>query len=537
MVNTATALTASGDAERAVAVIEEQLERLPADASDTWRSRLLSAQAHALQLTEIDADVVGMSARALELAPTGESALRARVLSTHARILAGYERYEEAEEIAVDALELAERLDLGDLISDAFTTLGFLKRTGTKDALRAALAEAVERAERSGAIEAELRARYLLARNHQDWGELEEAATWFASGADVATARGLTWAPYGFDARWQLAWIRFARGEWDDALALLTPAPGSAPPPIPRAMLTSLRLHIQQVRGEDVATRVVGLRPFWPREGAVGIVSAPVEMVAAARAGDAAGVLGVYHDVVAVLTRIWHEWFSARVRLAAVAAGALADLMPRLSTAEREMFAGHVDRLHADGHTVLERYTDPSDHWGPEGRAWVKRLDAETLRARWLAGVDAPEADVLVETWREAEKLFEDFGHVPELTAVRVTLAGILRATGDVAAARETGDLAREAAHALGAQSLLDALTASGAAPAARAEPELDALTARELEILRHVAEGRSNGDIAKLLFISPKTVSVHVSNILGKLDAAGRTEAAAIARRRGLLG
>ena len=61
-------------------------------------------------------------------------------------------------------------------------------------------------------------------------------------------------------------------------------------------------------------------------------------------------------------------------------------------------------------------------------------------------------------------------------------------------------------------------------------------LTPREVEILALVAEGRSNGEIGKQLFISTKTVSVHVSNILGKLDAAGRTEAAAIARRDGLL-
>ena len=63
-----------------------------------------------------------------------------------------------------------------------------------------------------------------------------------------------------------------------------------------------------------------------------------------------------------------------------------------------------------------------------------------------------------------------------------------------------------------------------------------DTLTPREREILALVAEGRSNGEIGKQLFISAKTVSVHVSNILGKLDASGRTEAAAIARRRGLL-
>jgi len=53
--------------------------------------------------------------------------------------------------------------------------------------------------------------------------------------------------------------------------------------------------------------------------------------------------------------------------------------------------------------------------------------------------------------------------------------------------------------------------------------------------VLRLVAEGRTNREIGKALFISPKTASVHVSNILGKLGVKSRVEAAGIAHRLGL--
>jgi DNA-binding NarL/FixJ family response regulator len=124
---------------------------------------------------------------------------------------------------------------------------------------------------------------------------------------------------------------------------------------------------------------------------------------------------------------------------------------------------------------------------------------------------------------------------VHQLARARVVLATILRAGGDAAASREVADLAREAARSLGAQPLLDELTSIGSRPG-RQPAGSDTLTAREAEILTLVAEGRSNGEIGKQLYISTKTVSVHVSNILGKLGASGRTEAAAIGRRRGLV-
>ena len=60
-------------------------------------------------------------------------------------------------------------------------------------------------------------------------------------------------------------------------------------------------------------------------------------------------------------------------------------------------------------------------------------------------------------------------------------------------------------------------------------------LTAREVEILGRVAAGRTDRQIAEELFISKKTVNVHVSNLLRKLDVANRFEAAEIAQRVGL--
>ena len=54
--------------------------------------------------------------------------------------------------------------------------------------------------------------------------------------------------------------------------------------------------------------------------------------------------------------------------------------------------------------------------------------------------------------------------------------------------------------------------------------------------MLRLVAEGKSNSRIAESLYISPKTASVHVSRIIAKLEVSNRGEAAAVARRLGLL-
>jgi DNA-binding NarL/FixJ family response regulator len=82
----------------------------------------------------------------------------------------------------------------------------------------------------------------------------------------------------------------------------------------------------------------------------------------------------------------------------------------------------------------------------------------------------------------------------------------------------------------------LDPRAASELLAAREAPTPAEGLSPREREVLALVAEGRSNRQVGEALFISAKTASVHVSNILAKLGVASRVEAAAVAHRLGLL-
>jgi DNA-binding NarL/FixJ family response regulator len=76
----------------------------------------------------------------------------------------------------------------------------------------------------------------------------------------------------------------------------------------------------------------------------------------------------------------------------------------------------------------------------------------------------------------------------------------------------------------------------ASAAPAAPAADDWCGLTRRELEILQLVAEGHSNAQLARMLWVTEQTVKFHLSNIYRKLDVANRTEASRWAQLRGLL-
>ncbi len=311
---------------------------------------------------------------------------------------------------------------------------------------------------------------------------------------------------------------------------------GEVRAPVYAALLTATRAQILVARGEQGAEALArGLRPFWRQEGLVAITGGSAELELHEHAGDHAAALATYRLIVDTLTGIWHPLFPTRVRLATTVLAAFATAASHRSAAERAEDAGVVESLVADAQSVLDRRGDSLVSWGPESRAWEARLFAELLRWRWAADIDPPSQDELVEAWREAVDRFAAFGAPYELAIARLHLAEVLGATGDADGARELTEAAGATARDLAARPLLSRL---GSSPLRAVAPRPRAtLTPREAEILALVAEGRSNGEIGRQLFISTKTVSVHVSNILGKLDASGRTEAAAIARREGLLG
>ena len=152
---------------------------------------------------------------------------------------------------------------------------------------------------------------------------------------------------------------------------------------------------------------------------------------------------------------------------------------------------------------------------GPEPDRWASLVE-RTAYAYWR----------IYARWRLAEALLaaDDRARAAEALAAAHDDAGT---TGANRVADAVLQLARRAGITIPGASQADAAAADVAGQLG--------LTAREVEVLRLVAQGRRNRQIATTLFVSEKTASVHVSNILRKLEVGSRTEAAAVAHRLGL--
>jgi DNA-binding CsgD family transcriptional regulator/tetratricopeptide (TPR) repeat protein len=548
-VRASAATAAAGHLFRAIALAEDQLGALPDDASPLDRARLLNALVSVALVTDSKLDILALTTEAIRLVssePPG--ALHAEVFAAHARANADRARDDEAVRWAGEALNMAGKLGLPDVAADAATTLARLdKRAGDPDAAEAALIQAVAHARSASEVTAELRGLLNLGGLYYELGRLPEALKVYGETWQRAKEAGRPWAPYGLDARAMTAIVAHVTGDWQLAVDTLDVS-GESPPGFAEALLGAIGLEVAAGRGDssalDLAPR---LRPWWQRDGLITIISGAGIIDLLGQRGEVAEARAVHDEVVVSAAELWRNMeFQARIRLGALLLGQLASAAANAGLAERAELTRWGDEVAAAVRNRPVRRPGrgrrslSGRRLGPESDAWLARVTAEHGRLRWLAGVDPPPVEELLRSWRAAVMGFERFGHVYETARSRVRLAAVLRATGKVAEAGEQMATARAVAMRLGAEPLLAELRSLGtterASPRASVSRPHLPLTPREGEVLALVAAGRSNREIALQLFISAKTVSVHVSNILAKLDAAGRTEAVAIARRRGLL-
>jgi len=173
-------------------------------------------------------------------------------------------------------------------------------------------------------------------------------------------------------------------------------------------------------------------------------------------------------------------------------------------------------------------------------------LDQAEAECSRLAGADSPERwEELASRWRELGRPYHEAycSYRAAWALVTAPPAAVRKTSREQAAAHL--ESAQQACHALGAVVLLQevdslarsaGLTRKRRAPTTAPRPTVSPLSPREMEVLRLVIGGESNGRIGVRLGISAKTASVHVSNIVRKLGASNRVDAAMRATRLGLI-
>jgi DNA-binding CsgD family transcriptional regulator len=379
---------------------------------------------------------------------------------------------------------------------------------------------------------------WLLAR-HPEWaGEHERAAQ--AARRGVASAREYGRArSTGTLLAANVAEALIALGRWDEAADVIEHALELSPPPGPRAALPQLAGEVALARGDlpgaadSAAASRRALAGFGYRDqNHLPLVRLETELSwAQNRNGDALGVAGQALDRFDLQSSPRYGWplLTAGARACAVSLTPAAAARDH-GLAER---ARHLlDRLRG--------LAEKLDAIGPVEEAHRLTFAAEVARAGDVAG--APGADLLA-AWDATAQAWDRLGQPYQIACALLLAAGAAMDKGGRDGAAERLARAAPLADGLGAGPLREQIgsLARRARLGLPSEPGGDqptgvlGLTARETEVLRLVAAGRSNREIAAELFISAKTASVHVSNILAKLNAASRAEAAAIAHRAAL--
>ncbi|SEG80921.1 regulatory protein, luxR family [Thermomonospora echinospora] len=529
----AAASAAAGDLRRARHRVQRLLEAVDPD------DRLLLSEVHerlAYYLGDLDlVEESSAAARAaIEVLPQDPpTAQRARAMATLARSLIWYGEYAELSDLTREAIATARATGAADAEASALISRGLhiepeREDSGAEEMFAAAWRLGVG----SGDLQVALRAGFHRARARFDRGDLTGAREAIEEGVRFTLDAGLDWSTYGINMRFMRYLVHYTIGDWEEA-ARISDGFGIRVGTQAEASLSSFALFIDVARGVPTADERLGwLARLWDTDDFVTFMGRGLAAEHALWQGDDDTALG--HAEAALGALLPHD--PAVIRIAATALWAHADRAVRARSAGDPAAAEKAVRT-AD--ELLGRAREAAAHttyghrrgWlGLEGLAWLARAEAEWHRAH---GDDEPAH------WRAVVEGF-DYGFAYEVARSRWRLAESLAAHGDREAAAAEWRQAVRTADRLGAAPLRRALDDLGRrarltdrrpAPAAASSP-LAGLTAREREVLRLVAKGLGNREIAAELYISPKTASVHVSNILAKLGVTSRTQAAAVALR-----
>ncbi|MFJ8824591.1 helix-turn-helix transcriptional regulator [Streptomyces sp. NPDC102467] len=524
----------AGEPHRAVQLTRSALARAGSDADSELAARVRYTLAGNLMRIDNLEAAFTYSSEALALIPAEPPSYTwVWAAATHVMAARYVGRDEDAERVARQALAIAERLRLADAQADLMISLVGLEAHNRRTAQgREQLLRARELARTAGNLPVEMRALYNLAIGCYEAGALDACLGWIADGLDRARRAGLLSSPYSLELRYLQSVLLYTLGRWDECTRaaaadaqLLTAAGG---------FTTAPALYVALARGEFDAA-VAGARALidGPADWMAALVASVVLTDAAALRGDAEEcVRRMRASVERLVEGAGSERPDALVRLAALTLAAVADAAEEARLSGDAAGAARWAKI-ATELVELARSTaahgEDGTRQGPEGLAWLARAEAEGVRA--ATGPD-------VEAWKRAVTA-SGYGEPYELARCQRRLAEALLTADRREEAAEQARAARSTAVLLGAVPLreaLDALIRRGRLADAPAAGLIAALTARESDVLRLLGRGRTNRQIGEELFISGKTASVHVSNILAKLGAASRTEAVGIAYREGLI-
>jgi DNA-binding CsgD family transcriptional regulator/tetratricopeptide (TPR) repeat protein len=475
----------------------------------------------------------------------------AEALSKLVRVLALLGHNDDCRRRGEEALALVRRLGARALESELLNSLGLsAANLGRREQALALLREALDVAQEVGDPECLCLAYINLSSILGSYCRFEQAVSLALEGAEVARRLGVELVT-GLWCIANAAENLVDLGRFDEADELMTRAleydardTTAAVLHLQRADLTSRQGRLEDAERHLALARELGAASYSLEFGAFETSIAALVAIQRGRAEEA----GVRCAEVLALTAEGEVEMNAAALLS-VGLRAQADLAERARARRRpedEASARVAADAMQDTWRTLRQALGPGRSPSPEIEAHAAtataeraRLDGSSAAALWAAAQTAwDELDMKYHAayarWRRAEALLAIQGTREEAGALLGEAHSACVLMGAEPLLADVEALARRARIELVGPATP---AADGEQPPQR-QPAADALglTARELDVLALVVDGRTNRQIAEALYISVKTAGAHVSSILRKLDASTRTQAATVALHAGLL-